>query len=198
MQQLAQALPGQTSMAIMALVGSGIAIYLTSVHYAKVPLICSTSGIVDCASVLTSPYSVVPGTTIPVTLPGLMWFLVSGGLAVTALAARWRGIMPPARLFTLERLWGGLGLVTILYLIYAEIVQLHHLCAWCTVVHALVLATFLVALVLPAAPSPPPLARQPRPANKVSANHAGASPSGKNAGAARPKPTSRKPIAKGR
>ena len=155
-QSVAQALPAQTSIALMALVGSGISVYLTGVHYAKVPLICSTTGIIDCTSVLTSAYSMIPGTAIPVTFPGLLWFLVSGGLAVTALVAQVRATPIPAWLFHSERIWGGLGLVTILYLIYAEIVQLHHLCAWCTVVHALVLATFLVALALPTKPAPAP------------------------------------------
>ena len=153
-QRLAQALPGQASIVLMAVVGSSISVYLTSVHFAKVPLLCATTGIIDCASVLTSPYSTLPGTTIPVTIPGLLWFFVSGGLAVIALASHWRATSAPRWLFHAERIWGGVGLISILYLIYAEIVQLHRLCAWCTVVHALVLATFLVALTLPSQPAP--------------------------------------------
>src|SRR6185437_5059799 len=34
----------------------------------------------------------------------------------------------------------------VLYLVYAEIVLLHTLCEWCTVVHLLTFATFLLAL----------------------------------------------------
>jgi hypothetical protein len=34
----------------------------------------------------------------------------------------------------------------VLYLVYAEIVLLHTLCEWCTVVHVLTFATFLLAL----------------------------------------------------
>jgi uncharacterized membrane protein len=41
---------------------------------------------------------------------------------------------------------GAVSLVTVLYLMYIEIVRLHAICEWCTAVHALTLLTFLVAL----------------------------------------------------
>ena len=59
-----------------ALLGAGIAVYLTTVHYQLAPLACSTTGFVNCERVLSSSYSVVPGTTIPITVPGLAWSLV--------------------------------------------------------------------------------------------------------------------------
>ncbi len=52
--------PGQALLFLLSLVGAGIAIYLTTVHYENVPLICSASGLVDCARVLSSSYSVIP------------------------------------------------------------------------------------------------------------------------------------------
>jgi len=55
-----------------AVVGLGIATYLTTLHYAGVAPICTTNSFVNCGSVLKSSYSVVPGTSIPVTLPGLV------------------------------------------------------------------------------------------------------------------------------
>src|SRR5216684_2974000 len=67
-----------------ALVGIGIAVYLTTVHYAHVSLLCTDGGVVNCTQVTTSVYSVVPGTDIPITIPGLLWFVVSGGLALAA------------------------------------------------------------------------------------------------------------------
>ena len=38
-------------------------------------------------------------------------------------------------------------LVAVLYLVYAEIVQLHSICAWCTAFHVVILLMFLVTLV---------------------------------------------------
>src|SRR5450759_5892651 len=68
---------GQILILLLSLIGTAIAVYLTTVHDENSPLICSTSGVIDCALVLVSRYAVVPGTTIPVTIPGLCWCLVS-------------------------------------------------------------------------------------------------------------------------
>jgi hypothetical protein len=67
---------------LIAIIGLGISIYLTTVHYANAPLVCSAGGIVNCGEVTRSSYSVVPGTSIPVTIPGMLWFLVTGALAL--------------------------------------------------------------------------------------------------------------------
>ena len=140
-------MPGLAAVVIMAVIGVGISLYLTSVHYQRVPLICSASGTVDCAPVLQSQYGVIPGTKLPITFPGLLWFLVSGGIALWVLLAAMRGNQPPAWWSNALKSWGVVGLLSILYLVYAEIVKLHHICAWCTIVHTLVLATLIVAFM---------------------------------------------------
>src|SRR5205814_7915320 len=76
---------GQLLLLLLSLVGAGIAIYLTTVHYEHTPLICSASGLIDCARVLSSSYSVIPGTTVPITIPGLGWCAVMAVLAHAAL-----------------------------------------------------------------------------------------------------------------
>src|SRR5260370_39546274 len=89
--ELARREPALTALLCMAVAGVAISLYLTSVHYLNVPLACSTSGVVDCAPVLRSTYSVVPGTQPPITVPGLLWFVASGTLPGTALARAWAG-----------------------------------------------------------------------------------------------------------
>jgi uncharacterized membrane protein len=165
--ELARREPALTALVCMAVAGVSISLYLTGVHYLNVPLACSTSGVVDCAPVLQSTYSVVPGTQLPITVPGLLWFVASGTLAGIALARAWAGRPGPRWLRPAHAAWGAAGLLAVLYLVYAEIVQLHRICAWCTVVHLLTLATFLVALARlqqldmpPAAASPTPQPRQ--------------------------------------
>ena len=134
---------GQLTLLVLAIVGIGISIYLTSVHYDNAPLVCSASGIVDCARVLASPHSVVPGTTIPISVPGLLWCVVMGALAFTA----WR-ILPGRRsLLIAELVWAVSGIVTVLYLVFVELVRLHTICAWCTGLHAIILAMLLVTVV---------------------------------------------------
>ena len=138
--------PDLAALIAMALAGLAISVYLTTVHYAHVPLLCSAGGIVNCTQVTTSVYSVVPGTQIPITIPGMLWFLVSGSLASAAWRMQARTGVAPARLGLAHLGWGAIGLVTVLYLVYIEIVRLHAICEWCTAVHMLTLLTFLVAL----------------------------------------------------
>jgi uncharacterized membrane protein len=138
--------PDLVALIAMAVVGIGISVYLTSVHYAKVPLVCNTTGVIDCAAVTSSKYSLVPGTQVPITVPGLLWFVVSGALAAVALAALVRGQTEPARLRIAHLIWGALGMAFVLYLVFAEIVLLHRICEWCTVVHLMTLLTFLIVL----------------------------------------------------
>ena len=132
----------------LALVGLGISIYLTVEHYRNVAPVCTIGGAFDCARVTSSAYSVIPGTTIPITIPGMLWFVVSGGFAAVMLwyLARERREPPQLRLWFV--LWAGAGLVFVLYLVDVEIVQWRALCAWCTGVHALTLVIFLLALRL--------------------------------------------------
>ena len=136
---------GQLLLLLLSLVGAGIAIYLTTVHYEHTPLICSASGVIDCARVLSSSYSVIPGTTVPITIPGLGWCVVSGALAIVgwrlASSQCWLQVVRVAQL-----LWSLVGMVTVLYLVYVEIVRLHTICAWCTALHVVILCMFLITL----------------------------------------------------
>ncbi len=144
---IARTWPGLTATALMSLVGLGISIYLTIVHYdTKVTLYCTSGGIVDCQQVTSSAWSVVPGTAIPITIPGMLWFIVSGGLAVWALAALARGGLEPARARLAQLVWAAGGLAFVLYLVFVEIALVQKICEWCTVIHLLTLATFLIAL----------------------------------------------------
>ncbi len=135
----------QLLLLLLSLVGAAIAIYLTTVHYENAPLLCSTSGLIDCSRVLSSPYSVVPKTSMPITVPGLAWSLVSAVLAVAGL----RQHRPPAlrRILLVQFVWSLLAILTVLYLVYVEIVVLHSICAWCTGMHAVILVMFLITIV---------------------------------------------------
>lgn len=134
---------GQLILFGLSLLGIAISIYLTTVHYQNVPLVCSTQGFVDCERVLSSPFSVVPGTSIPITVPGLLWFTVSGSLAFVG----WRFWPDQRNIRMAELLWMVVGMLTVLYLVYVEIVRLHTLCAWCTGIHTIILVMLLLALV---------------------------------------------------
>jgi uncharacterized membrane protein len=103
--------------------------------------VCSTSGAINCEQVLSSPYAVIAGTTLPTSAAGLVWFGVSAALA----AMRWAGSSSPV-VARLQLAWSGIGLVTVVGLVFIEIVVLGAICIWCSAAHALVLAIFLLAL----------------------------------------------------
>lgn len=116
-----------------AVAGAAVSIYLTIVHANSSALVCSTSGFVNCERVLSSAYGTILGTPIPTSAAGILWFAVSGGLAL----AGWRNA---------QLVWGALGLLTVLFLIYVEIDVVGAICAWCSVAHALVLVTLVAVL----------------------------------------------------
>jgi uncharacterized membrane protein len=117
-----------------SLAGVGVSIYLTAVHYAGVPLACPTGAAINCETVLSSAYGVIAGSAIPTSMAGVAWFIVS--------AALWTQRRPRAQLA-----WSVAGLITVIYLVFVEIVRLGTICVWCSVAHLLVVAIFFVALV---------------------------------------------------
>ena len=135
----------QALLLALSLLGAAIALYLTSVHYENVPLVCSETGLINCARVISSSYSVIPGTTLPITIPGFGWCVVSAALAVAGLFAT-TGLWQ-RRIRVAQFAWASAGLLVVLYLVYVEIVRLHTICAWCTALHVLILLLFLISLV---------------------------------------------------
>ncbi len=128
----------------LALGGLAIAGYLTLLHYdTSVPLMCTVGSLVNCETVLTSPSSVVLG--IPVAVWGLVWFVVALALALLALRAPPRGMSPALHGAALA--WTSIGTLTVLWLVYQELGVIGRICAWCSAIHALVLALFVVEVL---------------------------------------------------
>jgi uncharacterized membrane protein len=123
------------------LAGMAIATYLTITHYSGLPLVCTTTSVIDCEAVTSSSFSVVDGTGVPISLLGVGWFAISTGLALAGLRRPdWRAGGP------LLVGWGMLGAAFVIYLVYAELVVIHRICEWCTAVHVLVATSFLASL----------------------------------------------------
>ncbi len=140
---------GQIALFILSLIGIAVAIYLTIVHYnSHVALVCSSKGPINCEQVLSSVYAIVPGTSIPTSVAGICWSVVGAVLAATA----WL-VWPEKRIVRIaELLWAVIGMATVFYLVYAELVVLHAICAWCTVVHVTVVLYLLISAFLLYAP----------------------------------------------
>ena len=123
---------------VAGIAGAGISIYLTVLHYASATPACPAGTLVNCEQVLSSSYAVIGGTTVPTSAAGIAWFGVSAALSAVVLARR--------SYRSLQLAWAAAGLLTVLYLVFIEIVQLGVVCLWCTAAHLLVLFIFVVAL----------------------------------------------------
>ncbi len=135
---------GQLALLVLSIFGIGVSIYLTAVHYSNAPLICSSSGVVNCERVITSIYSYVPLTTIPISVSGMLWFVIFGALALMA----WR-IQSRERLLLIgEVVWAAVGMLTVFYLLYVEFVRLHAICIWGTSLHVTIFIMLLLSVVL--------------------------------------------------
>jgi uncharacterized membrane protein len=125
---------------VLSLAGLGMSIYMTIAHYTSTNiLVCSNKGYIDCAKVTTSPESMV-FSIFPVAVLGLAFYVF-----MTAINTPWAWRSGIAAIWW-ARLAGiitGIGFV--LYLIYAEVIQIGNLCLDCTTVHVI---TFLLFVVL--------------------------------------------------
>ncbi|TMD37947.1 MAG: vitamin K epoxide reductase family protein [Chloroflexi bacterium] len=131
----------QLSALLVSLAGVAVSIYLTLLHYAGVVPGCPLTGPINCEAVLSSSYAVIGGTAVPTSAAGIIWFGVS--------ALLW--IRPPGRA---HLVWSGIGLATVLYLVFIEIVRLGVICLWCTAAHVLVVVILLIALASRPATNP--------------------------------------------
>ncbi len=120
----------------LSLAGLGVSIYLTIAHYTSSSILaCSNKGYIDCAKVTTSSQSVVFGI-FPVAVLGLAFYVFM--VAVNS-PWGWRMRLPVVWWARLGSVVVGMGFV--LYLLYAEIIQIGNICLWCTSVHVI---TFLL------------------------------------------------------
>lgn len=114
--------------------------YLTYTHYTgTAPAGCSLNpkSLVNCGLVTTSVYSHPFG--VPVAVAGLCWSAV-----MLALCTPW-GWRIASRWVSWARLAGSIaGVGMVCYLLLAEFKWLHHICEYCTGVHILTLALFVV------------------------------------------------------
>ncbi|MCL4434202.1 MAG: vitamin K epoxide reductase family protein [Actinobacteria bacterium] len=136
----------QMACLVLAAIGTGVSTYLTLTHYDRgaVPLVCSTTSLINCAKVTTSPQSVIFG--IPVAVLGLPFFL---SMMVLSIPAAWR---TPVRNIHLARLaLSVVGMCFVIYLIYVELFDVGAICLWCTSVHIMTFLLFVI--IVTATPS---------------------------------------------
>lgn len=127
---------------VLSAAGFGLSIYLTYLHYEPHALSCPLGGkgsVVDCQAVLTSTQSVL--FAIPIPFYGLAFFVL---MFAVNLPAAWRST---SRWVAWARVAAAIvGMVMVIYLISQEALALHKLCVWCTSVHIVTFAIFVLVL----------------------------------------------------
>jgi uncharacterized membrane protein len=118
--------------AVLALVGMGIAAYLTYVHYSGAAIACSTGG---CEKVQTSSYAELAG--IPVAVIGLAGYAL---ILLTAFVAGEVGAVAAVGLT-----FGGFAFAV--YLIYVQVALIEAFCIWCLASDAVLAVLVLVSLL---------------------------------------------------
>ena len=123
---------------ILSLGGLAVSIYLTIAHFnTSVTLACPATSTVNCEKVTTSPQSYAFG--IPVAVLGLAFYVF---LAVVNSPWAWRITWPPLRWSRVGSML--VGILFVLYLIYAELFSIGAICLWCTSVHVITFALFVL------------------------------------------------------
>ena len=127
----------------LAILGLADSAYETYAHYTGSQLAgCPTGGhgTFDCAAVITSSQSMVFGV-FPVAVLGLAFYVV-----VTAVVSPWAWRMQRREvgLLRLAAMVTGMGFV--MYLIYAEVVQIQQICEYCTGVHIITFLLFCITV----------------------------------------------------
>ena len=124
----------------LSLAALGVSIYLTIVHYTSPKLLaCSANGTINCEKVISSSESMVFGV-FPVAVLGMAFYVFM--VAINTPWA-WRSPLPVIWWARLGGVITGIGFV--LYLLYAELIQIGNICLWCTSVHVI---TFLLFVLL--------------------------------------------------
>jgi uncharacterized membrane protein len=103
---------------VLTLIGTGVASYLTYIHYAGINPVCT--GGESCLKVQTSVYSKLAG--IPVAVMGLVGYF----LILISLLLREN---ETTRFATAALTFGGFGFSA--YLTYRELFSIHAICEWC-------------------------------------------------------------------
>ena len=125
---------------IVSVLGLADAAYLTYEHFTQsASFACPENAAVNCVKVTTSPESHVLG--IPVAVLGLAFFLFM--VAINS-PWGWRAPWPAAHWARLGSV--VVGIVFVLYLIWAELFRINAICLYCTGVH--ILTFILFALIV--------------------------------------------------
>ena len=123
---------------VLSLIGLALSTYLTITHFEPQDLFCTGNGVINCATVTTSAQSRLLG--IPVAFLGLGTYVV-----MTALNSPWGWRAKNYWIHVARLVIAIISMCFVLWLVYAELIIIDHICLYCTGVH---IVTFALLIVL--------------------------------------------------
>jgi len=126
---------------VLSLLGLADSTYLTIAHFETNLLsqTCAANSVINCTKVTTSPQSVI--FHIPVAILGLAFYVAMTAINLPPL---WKTTDPRVAWLRLAMVVSGIGFV--LYLVYCELFLIKAICEYCTGVHILTLALFILVV----------------------------------------------------
>ena len=108
---------------------------------APASLVPSSGITINCAAVLSSPYSEVEG--VPLDALAAAWFIVNAALVT------WYSVSSRASSILKAIMgWRFIGIAIVPYLIYIELAVVRAICLYCTIMHAAIIVDFILVTVL--------------------------------------------------
>ena len=123
----------------LCVIGLGLSAYTLWIHYQPSALACISAGPIDCQAVLTSAQSVVIG--VPVPFFGIGFFL---GMGALCLPGAWR--TSTVWVHGLRLAGVVVGIASVIYLVSTELFTVKKICLWCSGVHLVTLALFIIVV----------------------------------------------------
>lgn len=127
----------------LVIIGISLSSYLIYFHYearAGLPSWCNLNDKINCTNTILSSYSEIG--KIPLGAFGVVWFSVSGLLYHNKLRfSKNASTNAPFYLFV----WAGIGVASVVYLVYVEIFLVGSVCLLCTATHATGIAVFVLS-----------------------------------------------------
>ena len=135
-------------MSIIGLASSIVVIYEWSILHTPPPFCTvgntvSTGITLNCAKVLSSPYSNVFGVSLEAL--AAVWFIVNLFLIILVVSSR---VGVARKSIDVLFAWRFLGLIIVPYLIYLELFVLKAICLYCTIMHGAILIDFAIITYL--------------------------------------------------
>lgn len=134
---------------VMGIFSSSVVLY-TYYYLHTAPPLCSINGLkspfpgvtINCLKVLSSPYAEL--ADMPLDVLAVIWFIsnIAMVIAYNYVEEKWA-----YRIINMLMYWRFIGLLVVPYLVYVEFAILHAVCLYCTIMHSMIIADFVVITV---------------------------------------------------